>query len=93
MTQKARLAEGVSWVKDSTQIIVIDVVNQRAYLLRGNEMAVWDWMTLGYPFGKLAHMVAVLQNMSLEEAEKSLAEMIQRWCEAGLLEVTEQQDG
>ena len=93
MSRKVRLAEGVSWVKDSTQIIVVDVVQQKAHLLKGAEMAVWDWLMLGYPLGRIARMAAELQNLPIEAADKSLAGMIQGWCEAGLLEVTEQADG
>lgn len=93
MSRKVRLAEGVSWVKDATQTIVIDVVQQKAYLLKGDEMAVWDWLMLGYPFTRIARMMAELEDLSLEAAENSLAEMIQGWCESGLLEMTEQTDG
>ena len=86
-------AEGVSWVKDSSQIIVIDIVHQKAHQLQGAEMAVWDWLMLGYSFARIARMAAEMQNLPLKQAENSLARMIQGWCEAGLLEVTEQADG
>jgi hypothetical protein len=93
MTRTARPVEGLVWVKDASQIIVINVVDQTIHLLQAEEMAVWDWLSLGYPFGKVAHMLAELQKQPLADAEKSLEKRVQGWIASGLLQVTEQADG
>jgi hypothetical protein len=93
MSRIARPVEGLVWVKDAVQIIVVNVRGQTAHLLAGDEMAVWDWLSLGYSFHKTARLLAELQKTPLKDAEASLEKMLQGWIAAGLLEITEPRHG
>lgn len=93
MSRALRPAEGLVWVKDATQIIVIHVASQTAHLLQGEEMVVWDWLMLGYSFDELAFMLAELRRTPLTDARQQLESLLQAWVEAGLLQGTEQADG
>ena len=85
--------EGLAWVQDATQTIVVDAQHGQAHILRGLEMAVWDWLTLAYPYGKLVRLTAALLCIPPAEAEAKLAELFQQWQAAGLLAAGEQGDG
>ncbi len=76
----------VFWVKDAGYILVVDEQRQMAYRLIGDEAAVWGWFQLSYPCSKITQMLSAMQGSSFDNAEQRLAEIIQTWVQAGLLQ-------
>lgn len=79
--------ETVRWVNDAGQILVIDEQRGVTHTLRGVEAAVWDWLTLAYPYPVLVEMLAALLALSPGEAAARLEAILAAWQTAGLLEV------
>jgi hypothetical protein len=93
MRRVISLAEGVAWVQETAHILVVDERQGKAHLLQGEEMAIWDWLMLGYPLAKLTHMSAELRCLPPIQAADELQVLIERWQSAGLLNIQEQKDG
>lgn len=86
-------SKGVYWVKDSAQVVVVDESSGKIFLLRGKEAALWSWLSLSYPYPKLAAMMSVLLGVSNAEAEQELETILQAWLSVGLLVRTESAHG
>ena len=86
MSPAVRFAAGVCWANDAAQTVVVHAPRQAVYYLTGEEMAVWDWLALGYPPQRVARLLAVLRACPLPEAQACLAEMLRTWLASGLLE-------
>jgi hypothetical protein len=93
MRQAVRFSEGISWVVDAAQTIVVDETRRQVYMLTGDDRAVWDWLVLGYAFTRIAQMLAAMHAVTLTQGETELAAMIRGWHTAGLLEIAEQTNG
>lgn len=89
MSNTVRFAEGVTWVNDAVQTVVVDACRGAVYVLCGAEMAVWDWLGLGYPFKQVVRLLAAMQADSGEQAAQALVSMIENWLALGLLESVE----
>lgn len=83
----------VSWAVDAGQIIVVDEQQGRHYCLRGVEAAVWDWLTLAYPYPRLLTLLANLLAVSPAQAAVPLHAMLRQWADMGLLAQETRSDG
>jgi hypothetical protein len=64
LTQQAAVLTcppSVRWVKDADQILVVNERRGTSVALRGAEAAIWDWLTLRYPYPTLVNLLAALQ--------------------------------
>lgn len=86
MSSTLRFAEWVSWANDTAQTVVVDERRGAVYVLCGAEMAVWDWLALGYPFERVVGLLAALQADALVQAEATCVGLIESWLALGLLE-------
>jgi hypothetical protein len=77
----------ISWVKDREQIIVLDEQHQEMFVLRGVEVAVWGWLALSYPYAKIIRSLTVMLDVSADEAEQCLWATLQKWIDAGILNI------
>jgi len=75
----------VSWAIDAGQIIVVDEQYGRRHCLRGVEAAVWDWLTLAYPYPRLLALLVELLAVPPAQAAVTLRELLHRWIDIGLL--------
>jgi hypothetical protein len=83
--------ETLRWVNDAGQILVIDERRGVTHTLGGDEAAVWDWLTLAYPYPTLVEMLAVLLAQSSNVAAARLEAILAGWQAAGLLELREKE--
>ncbi len=83
----------LQWVKDTNQIIIVDEQHNAPIILQGAEVAIWEWLTLEYPYAKLLKLVEGLLKTSTDEAAQQLSIIAQRWQALGLLEANEGHDG
>lgn len=82
-----RSPQGVTWVKDYNQVIVIDNLRQEQHLLRDVEALVWGWLVSGYSHARTIRLLENLLALSPAEAEKNLHSMLDAWRQAGILEL------
>ena len=68
-----RCVSDIVWVKDAEQTILIEQAGKRSWMIRREESAIWDWLTLNHPSEKIVHFLSVLSGTSTEEARKALA--------------------
>lgn len=83
----------VWWVKDADQILVVGEGRGTLAALHGTEAAIWDWLTLMYPYPKLVNLLAALRAIPLDEAESQLIDLLSAWQSSGLLEIDEAAHG
>jgi hypothetical protein len=83
--------ESVRWVNDAGQILVIDERRGVTHTLRGVEAAVWDWLTLAYPYPALVEMLAALLTLPSDQSAERLGDILAAWQTAGLLEPKEKE--
>lgn len=79
----------IVWVKDTEQTLLIEKGGKRSWILRGEEAAIWDWLTLNHRSERIVHLLSVLSGASAEEARKALVAILQGWEKAGILQVVE----
>ena len=80
---------GIHWVKDIDKTLLINVQHGKTFILRGLESTVWDWITLNFPYGKIAQLLATMLESTLSEAEARLKMILHQWVENGLLVIEE----
>jgi hypothetical protein len=83
----------LQWVKDSTQVLIVDDQENRITVLEGIESSVWDWMMLGYKSSDLITFLAVLCDETKSLAETRLAGILQGWIKTGLVGWQEEKHG
>ena len=88
-----RCSPSIAWVKDAGQTLVVDRETRQSWTLRGMEAVVWDLLAVGYPHRKIIPMLSLIHSLSVEEAKDALAEVLRKWREAGLVQVSREGDG
>jgi hypothetical protein len=86
-------APEITWVKDGGQALLVAREQDRSWILRGAEAAIWDLLTLQVPFEGLVRFLAVLLHVPEEQAGATLMATIHRWEEAGILYRTRGSEG
>ena len=87
-------APTVTWVKDASQILVVQREGERCWSLQGVEAVIWDLLTLRYGFAKMVDFLAVLSEDSREAAASTLLATVRHWEEEGIVIANcEGQDG
>jgi hypothetical protein len=90
----------IAWVKDAGQTLV--VANEagsvpdrtergggaRSWSLCGVEATIWDLLSLGYPFERIAAFLAVLLCAPQQQAEDGLWAVLQRWAERDMVRIS-----
>ena len=84
-----RCVRTIVWVKDAEQTILIEERTKRSWILRGEEAAIWDWLSLNYRSERIIHLLSVLSGASTEEARRALLDILQGWETAGILQAGE----
>lgn len=84
-----RCAPTVVWVKDAGQTILVEEAGRNSWILRGEEAAIWDWLTLNHPFERIVRFLSVISGTSADEARKALLAILQRWEKAGIVQTAE----
>ena len=84
-----RCVPTIVWVKDAEQTILIEEAGNHSWILRGEEAAIWDWLTLNHPSERIVHFLSVLSGISTEEAGKALLVILQGWEKAGIVQAVE----
>lgn len=82
---------GILWLRDTGHVLVVDEQRRMVHHLRGDEVAVWNWLQLSYPSTKIMQMLAEMQGLSFSESEGRLAAIIKKWVQLGLLKPTKGQ--
>ncbi len=84
-------AEGITWVKDAGQTILLDGLGGKSWILAGLEAAAWDLIALGYSFDDAAAALAILAGTDDDQGRATLWATVGRWQGAGILGATEGQ--
>jgi hypothetical protein len=86
--------QGLHWVKDADQVIVVDEERNIPIVLTGIEVPIWEWLTLEYPYSKLLKLTTLLLETKTEEAAaEKLSTIMHNWQTLGLLETSEASNG
>jgi hypothetical protein len=88
-TSTYRCVPTIVWVKDAEQTLVIEEAGKHSWILRGEEAAVWDWLTLNHPSERIVRTLSVLSGTSTEEARRALLAILQEWEKAGIVQAVE----
>jgi hypothetical protein len=79
----------IVWVKDAEQTILIEEEGKRSWIIRGEEAAIWDWLTYNHPSERIVRFLSVLSGTSAEEARQALSAILRGWEKAGIVRVIE----
>jgi hypothetical protein len=75
----------IKWVTDDTRVIIVNEQTHRHLVLTEAEAAIWNWLTIPYPYQKLLPLVTALWSLAPATAEERLHHVLRRWHEEGLL--------
>ena len=78
-------AASIDWVQDLDQTILVNGQNQQSWHLQDVDATIWDLLTLGYDFPKIAAFLAALLAIPVREAGERLLSTMRRWEQAGIL--------
>ena len=82
-----RCSPDITWVRDAGQTLLVDAQRRLFWSLEGAEAAVWDWLTLAYPYDKIVHFLSLLLSATTGEAQRMLVETLRSWQVRGILQV------
>ncbi len=82
-----RCAPDITWVRDSGQTLLVDAQTRQSWSLRGAEVAMWDWLTLAYPYEKLIRFISLLLRAPADDAKRMLLTTLLGWQDAGIVEI------
>jgi hypothetical protein len=82
-------APAIVWVKDARQTLLVDQGRGQRWALHGAEAAIWDLLTLNYPFGRMAGFLSDLLGVSARDAAQQLLDVLHTWEQAGIVEAFE----
>jgi len=90
-TQKRNilLTSDIYWARDLDRTILVNDQSGRSFNLRGLEAIVWSWLTLGFPYSKIASLLSTILESPISEAEFRLNIILRQWVENGLLTIEE----
>ena len=89
-----RCSPSIVWVKDADQTLAVDTETEQSWPLRGVEAVVWDLLAVGYSYQKIVPMLSLILSLPIEEAERALASVLEKWRDAGVVRVSgEAKDG
>ncbi len=88
-TSTYRCVPTIVWVKDAEQTILIEEAGKHSWILRGEEAAIWDWLTLSHPSERIVRFLSVLSGTSTGEAREALLAILQGWEKAEILQAVE----
>jgi hypothetical protein len=99
MTQKKMLSNShscscaptINWLRDTDQVFLLDTESGQYWSIRGIEMAMWDFMTLAYPYEKIVRFLSLFLETSPAEAEKVFITTLCNWQEVGIIQITGEQ--
>ena len=84
----------ISWVKDASQVMLVEGKWERTWSLRGVEAVIWDLLTLQYGFDQMVRFLAQLSEDTRENAAATLLATMQLWEEEGIVTANgREQDG
>jgi hypothetical protein len=72
------------WVKDSTRSLVVDADGGQSWTLEGNAALCWEWMLAGSSLGQICHMLAFVASVTVGDASRILAGIIDDWLACGM---------
>jgi hypothetical protein len=78
-------APSISWVKDASQVIIVEGRGERSWSLQGVEAVIWDLLTLRYGYDRMVDFLTELSEGSRKNAEAALLATIQHWEEEGIV--------
>jgi hypothetical protein len=87
-----RCSPSIVWVKDVGQTMIVDREEQRSWTLHDTEAAIWDLITVGYPYRKLVPMLSLLLSLPVEETTCTLTGVLEDWQEAGIVYLAQEVD-
>jgi len=87
--RKILLTSDLHWARDLDRTILVSDESGRSFILRGLEAIVWSWLTLAFPYSKIASLLSTILESPISEAEFRLNVILRQWVENGLLTIEE----
>jgi hypothetical protein len=87
-----RCSPSIIWVKDADQTLVVDREMGQLWALHGAEAVIWDLLTVGYSSRKIIPMLSLIFSLSVEEAEHTFADVLRKWRDANIVQVSGEAD-
>ncbi len=78
-------SSAITWVKDATQVIVVQGKGERCWSLQGVDAVIWDLLNLKYDFVRMVDFLATLLEGSRENAAATLMATMQHWEREGIV--------
>jgi hypothetical protein len=85
-------ASDITWVRDADRILLVDAKKEQFWSLQGVEAAMWDWLTLAYPYEKIVRFLSLLSRVPAGEAERKFLTTLRGWQELGIVQAVEEKN-
>jgi hypothetical protein len=82
-----RCAPAIAWLRDADQTLLVDAERGQFWSIRGVEAAIWDLLTLNYPYEKIVPFLSLLMRVRTDEAEGMFLAVLRGWQEAGVVQI------
>ncbi len=84
-----RCSPSIVWVKDAEQTLVVDRETEQSWVLCDVEAVVWDLLAVGYSYHRIVPLLSLILSLSVDEAGHTLAGVLQKWQDAGIVQAAE----
>ena len=74
------------------QTLVMDKETGKSWAIRGAEAVVWDLLAVGHSYRGIVPLLSLILSLSTDEAESTLAGLLRKWREAGIVRVRGESD-
>lgn len=78
-------APDIAWVKDDGLTLLVHQGGACSWRLNGAEVAIWDLLSLAYPFQKMVRFLSVLLACTPEDARGILVATLGEWEQKGIV--------
>lgn len=85
-----RCAPAITWLRDADRTLLVDAERGQSWPIHGVEAAIWDFLTLAYPYEKIVHFLSLLMTASSAEAERTLLAALRGWQRTGIVQIVKE---
>ncbi len=80
------LKNGFRWVRNHDQVLILNSLLDKKWILSGMEADIWDWLVQDIPFFKMVTMMTLLCGIDEDHALAMISRIMTKWKNANMVE-------
>ena len=75
-----QVIKDILWIQDHGQILVIEPIHQKHWILHDIEMIVWDMLQLSCSMTKISQDLSLILSATPEDSMNLVQQILEKWC-------------